>query len=141
MKKILSVLTLALALTSISFANEYKLDENKVDGLFNQATEISINSLSTDANAAAFSSALPGDNNMVVKLIVALIIDYVGLGFFGIHRYIIGTSGTMWLWYTITCGGIFYLVPFIDFWVLLIDGLVLSHGDKYANNQKFFMWI
>ena len=46
----------------------------------------------------------------------------------------------MWALYTFTFGGIFGIVPFVDFIVMLID-LVEDNGfGAYYGNTKFFMW-
>jgi len=137
MKKCLAVFGLFIVFTSFTFASEYKLDENKIDGLFNQASEISVNSLSADMNANLPNNAAFDDNSS--KVIIAVVVCWL-VGEFGIHRYILGTKSNMWIYYTCTCGGIFGIVPFVDFWVLIIDGLILKNESKYMNNEKFFMW-
>jgi hypothetical protein len=44
-----------------------------------------------------------------------------------------------WVGYILTCGGIFGIVPFVD-WIVLLIGLVEDDISKYVNNPKFFMW-
>jgi uncharacterized membrane protein len=39
--------------------------------------------------------------------------------------------------YILTCGGIFGIVPLVDFIVLIIN---IDNISKYVNNPKFFMW-
>jgi hypothetical protein len=145
MKKLFIVLVALVVSLGSSFANEsYKLDDSKVDAMFSVATETSCSAL-----AAADFNALPdmmasnyqiksGDNTMTV--LIAWVVDWVGLGAFGIHRYVLGTKGSMWAIYTFTVCGIFGIVPTVDWFVLLIDGLLMGNGDKYMDNPKFFMW-
>jgi TM2 domain. len=140
MKKILFVLV-ALALTAAtSFANEsYKLDDNKINTMFNSATETSIfvADMNLVNNNMVNVSSTSGSNTGTI--LVAWVVDWF-LGGFGIHRYVLGTKGSMWAIYTFTVCGIFGIVPTVDWFVLLIDGLILGNGDKYMDNKKFFMW-
>ena len=64
--------------------------------------------------------------------IVAAVIAFF-LGWLGIHRVYMGGSGILILLYIITLGGIFGLIPLIDFIRLLI-----GHGDHYRGNSDFF---
>ena len=61
------------------------------------------------------------------------------VGGFGIHRHYLGTSKPMWLYYTISCGGIFGIVPLVD-WVVLLVGAIQGNTSEYENNDQFFMW-
>ena len=54
--------------------------------------------------------------------VVAAVLDFF-LGGIGIHRMYLGSSNLMWLYYGITCCGIFGVVPLIDFIVLIVDGV------------------
>lgn len=137
MKKILSLaFGLVLAMATNYAAESYRLNDASVDAMFAQANEVTVADIAPEAatsNEAAFVSN--SDN----KLIIATIVCYF-VGGFGIHRYILGSKSNMWMIYTCTVCGIFGIVPFVDFWVLLIDGIIMKHGDKYMNNQNFFMW-
>ncbi|MFW5656821.1 MAG: NINE protein [Bacteroidota bacterium] len=140
MKKIFTFLVLTLFSVSLSFASSYTLDNKKVDNLFDSAIEISLTDLVSD------EANLPSDVKMITqddltsKVLVAWIVDWVGLGFFGIHRYVLGTKPNMWALYTFTCGGIFGIVPIVDWFVLLIDGLINQNAEQYIDNENFFMW-
>lgn len=141
MKKLFFVLIAVVMTASASFASEgYKLDDSKVNAMFNSATETSVSAADMNvlSNALASPNAQMGANTS--KVLIAWVVDWVGLGAFGIHRYVLGTKGSMWAIYTFTVCGIFGIVPLVDWWVLLIDGLILDHGDKYVDNPKFFMW-
>ena len=85
------------------------------------------------------NGVLTFQDDTTTKVLISWIVCWV-IGGFGIHRYVLGTKPSMWAIYTFTVCGIFGIVPFVDFWVLLIDGLILQNGDKYIDNEKFFMW-
>ena len=140
MKKI-SLLVVFLLSAALTFASSnYKLNDEKVDQLFSNATEISIAGLSPMSASPMNIQGLTSVTEMNSKILVAWIVDWIGLGAFGIHRYVLGTKSSMWAIYTFTVCGIFGIVPFIDWCVLLINGLILQKGDQYLNNNKFFMW-
>ena len=61
------------------------------------------------------------------------------VGHFGIHRRYLGTKSSMWAIYTFTCGGIFGIVPMVD-WVVLLIGAANNNIRPYVNNKNFFMW-
>ena len=140
MKKVLLVcLTLVLFVGLVSANDGFKLNDSKVDAMFSSATESSVSVADMSVmNSTIAAPALMGQNTTTV--LIAWVVDWTGLGGLGIHRYILGTKGSMWAIYTFTVCGIFGIVPFVDWWVLLIDGLIKDHGDKYMDNNKFFMW-
>ena len=67
---------------------------------------------------------------------MALVLDFF-LGGLGIHRFYLGTEVMTGIGYILTCGGIFGIVPLVDFIVLIIN---IDNISKYVNNPKFFMW-
>jgi TM2 domain-containing membrane protein YozV len=71
------------------------------------------------------------------KIVAALLSFPFPFGIVGLHRIYLGTAPYVPVAYIATLGGVFGILPFIDFCVLLIDKDV----DKYLNNQKVFMWI
>lgn len=140
MKKLFFVLAVVFFTANVSFANNsFKLDDSNVNAMFSNAVEtsVSVMDMSELNNSFAGSNAQLSDNTS--KILIAWVVDWF-IGGFGIHRYVLGTKGSMWAIYTFTVCGIFGIVPLIDWWVLLIDGLIMDHGDKYINNPKFFMW-
>jgi TM2 domain-containing membrane protein YozV len=143
MKKFLTTSIVALMAIITLSATEYKLDEKSIDALFTNATEVAITGVDIftgDATIANNLSSVSASDETTMKIVIAWVVDWVGLGAFGIHRYILGTKDSMWAIYTFTVCGIFGIVPTIDWFVLLIDGLALGNGDKYIDNEKFFMW-
>ena len=120
--------------------SSYYLDNQKVDDLINNAVEVSliemtsapVNGFEMTTNNFTFNS----DENTAI---IAWVLCWA-VGAFGIHRHYLGTKSSMWAIYTFTCFGIFGIVPFVDFWVLLIDGVVNDNIAKYQDNENFFMW-
>lgn len=72
--------------------------------------------------------AAGGDHNVAVAIILAFF-----LGGFGIHRVYLGGRGILILLYIITLGGIFGILPLIDFIRLIIGDM-----DHYEDNDSFF---
>ena len=75
--------------------------------------------------AAMFASS---DHNAAVAIILAFF-----LGGLGIHRVYLGGRPILILLYIITLGGIFGILPLIDF-----IRLIIGHMDHYENNDAFF---
>ena len=138
MKKAIFLILLVMVVVSVKQANasSYSVNEQAIDQLFATATETSMISV----NAGDFN-ALPSNVPSVSMAqqkdaVVAIVLDFF-LGGFGIHRFYLGTKTITGLGYILTCGGIFGIVPFVDFIVLIIDNQDIS---KYVDNPKFFMW-
>lgn len=68
-----------------------------------------------------------GDHNAALAILLAFFI-----GWTGIHRVYLGGRPVLILFYIITFGGIFGLLPLIDF-----IRLILGHMDHYEGNDKF----
>lgn len=139
MKKLLLFAFLFVSFFTINQvqASSYSIDEQSVDQLFNKAVEtimLSINA--ADLNSAPLSVVSPASAGSSKDPIVAIVLDFF-LGGLGIHRFYLGTELLTGLGYIITCGGIFGIVPLIDFVVLIINNKDIS---PYVNNPKFFMW-
>jgi TM2 domain-containing membrane protein YozV len=138
MKKLLILLFIVAfaAVSNVSAAN-YKLDNAKIDVLFETAQ---------DANTSLLAQSLNLDNRFAdselssVKsektFVAALLLD-IFLGGFGVHRFYLGTKVMTGIGYILTCGGIFGIIPLIDMIVLIVDNDDIS---KYVDNSKFFMW-
>lgn len=69
-----------------------------------------------------------GEHNAVVAILLAFF-----LGGLGIHRVYLGGRPLLILLYIITFGGIFGLLPLIDF-----IRLIIGHMSHYEGNDKFF---
>ena len=134
MKKLVLSIIAVLAIAFSASAANYKVDNNAIDNLIENAEEVY--TLDIAAPAAA---NLPAVSQKEVNPTTALILNFF-LGYFGIHRHYLGTAPYMWALYTFTVGGIFGIVDLIDF-IMLIMGVVDNNNiSKYINNRKFFMW-
>jgi len=139
MKKLILAFVLFVTVLSVKQANasSYSVNEQAIDQLFVNAVETNMISL----NATELSSLASNVSTTVVAgkdkdAVVAIVLDFF-LGEFGIHRFYLGTETLTGLGYILTCGGIFGIVPLVDFVVLIIDNKDIS---PYINNPKFFMW-
>lgn len=132
-------------MVGLSFADKYELDNNAIDNAFNQATTLSLDNMDLSAlngldinlnlNSEIATMGGAGGKNWGV----AALLDFF-LGGIGIHRMYLGSSNLMWLYYGITCCGIFGIVPLVDFIVIIVDGIDGNIG-KYCNNSSYFMWL
>lgn len=133
MKKLVLSIIAVLAIAFSANAANYKVDNNAIDNIIENAEEVY--TLDVAAPAAA---NLPAVSQKEVKPVTALILNFF-LGGFGVHRHYMGTAPGMWALYTFTFGGIFGIVDLIDF-IMLIIGTVDNNISQYINNRKFFMW-
>jgi TM2 domain-containing membrane protein YozV len=139
MKKLLLIVILFVGVVSAkqARASSYSVNEQAIDQLFDNAVETSMISV----NAQEFSTVASSVTTAVMPskekdAVAAILLDFF-LGGFGVHRFYLGTKPLTGIGYILTCGGIFGIVPLVDFIVLIID-----HDDisPYVNNPKFFMW-
>ena len=131
MKKFFAVIITVLAMSEVASAANYQADEAAIDGLFTEALVVDTPAL------PPVNLAIGGDP--AITNVVALVVDWIGLGGLGIHRLILGTKPINCLWYFLTIGGIFGVIPFIDGVVLIID---LIQGEaNYLDNPAFIMWL
>jgi TM2 domain-containing membrane protein YozV len=139
MKKLVLVVVLLVAVLSAKQANAstYSVNEQAIDQLFDNAIETSmISNNSTDLSSIVSNTSATLMPSKDKDAVVAIVLDFF-LGGFGIHRFYLGTETLTGLGYIFTCGGIFGIVPLVDFVVLIIDNKDIS---PYIDNPKFFMW-
>ena len=134
MKKLVLSIIAVLAIAFSANAANYKVDDSAIDNIIENATEVVTLDVAT-AEAAGVCTLASAD----VQPVTALILN-VFLGWCGIHRHYLGTAPFMWALYLFTAGGIFGIVDFVDF-VMLIVGTVDNNITKYVGNRKFFMWL
>jgi TM2 domain-containing membrane protein YozV len=129
MKKLLAFSFLVfVGFASQAASSSYFVDDSKVESVFDRSQKIV---LSTDA--LQFDQSVlktNGDNDKVV----ALLLDWF-LGGIAIHRVYLGGKPGLILTYFITCGGIFGIVPLVDFFVMAFGDF-----DSYIGNDKFIVW-
>lgn len=71
------------------------------------------------------------------KVIAALLAFPLPFGIVGLHRIYLGSAPYVPVVYIATLGGVFGVLPFIDFCVLL----AAKKTDPYTDNDKIFMWV
>ena len=134
MKKVV-FLFMILALTSTfgfkAAASGYVANDKLIDQMFAGATE-KVNPVFTYLLPASGTSVAAPEKSAPV----AIVIDFF-LGGLGVHRFYLGTEVMTGVGYILTCGGIFGIVPLVDFIVLIIN---MNDISAYVNNPKFFMW-
>ncbi|MCQ2130497.1 MAG: TM2 domain-containing protein [Bacteroidales bacterium] len=133
MKKLLAILVAMVAFTFAAKAASYEINDASIDALVAEAEMVA--PASADAAATAGLSSASADS----KTIVAFVLDTVGLGAFGIHRLILGTRAINVLLYIITFGGIFGIIPLVDWIMLLLD--IVEGTASYIGNPSFIMWL
>ncbi len=139
MKKLFFIFIMLVAVLSVKQANasSYSVNEQAIDQLFDNAVETSMLSVTSPEMTSVVSNSsvalMPSKDKDAV---VAIVLDFF-LGGLGIHRFYLGTETLTGIGYILTCGGIFGIVPLVDFIVLIIDNKDIS---PYINNPKFFMW-
>jgi len=142
MKKVLFTLFAVFAMSFCAFADNtdaYTVDDNAIEQLFAQSSEMNVSDIANLSLPGFGTENAPSLSTKRVSPWGAWAICWV-VGVFGIHRHYMGTSGPMWLWYTITCGGIFGIVTTVD-WVVLLVGAIQDNISAYCNNAQFFMWL
>lgn len=71
------------------------------------------------------------------KIVAAALAFPFPFGIVGLHRIYLGTAPHVPVVYIGSLGGIFGVLPFIDFCVILLD----KDFERYNNNSKIFMWV
>jgi len=120
--------------------NEYVIDDLQVEQLFTNSVDVSLSAVSEANLINAAAGMNPGKASYYKgsdKSFAAAIILNFFLGVLGIHRLYLGTETLTWVGYILTCGGIFGVVPLVDFIILIVDNEDIS---EFVDNPKFFMW-
>lgn len=146
MKKVLAlVFSFALLLVGKTYANpaaDYFVDEQAIEQTLNAGEQLDMTNTADAASALENLMAGPDGTTKIMagdkKPVVAFILAWV-VGFLGIHRAYLGTSGGVIIGYILTCGGL-GIVALIDWIVLLIEVIEEKNFDKYVGSKKFFMF-
>lgn len=136
-KTILFTFVMTLFISSVSFAssNKYAIDDNAVEAAF--ASSIEVNAFDM-ANANLLGLEGGATLSAAPNAWVAFALTWV-VGGLGIHRVYLGGRPALIPIYFFTCGGIFGIVPFVD-WIVLLIGAINDDITKFVDNDKFFMW-
>jgi len=127
-----------LLVVSVSFAgtSKYQIDDASVDALFDNAVEMSIgdiNLLST-MDAPTNTISISEDKSVMTAFLLAWVV-----GYFGIHRFYLGTKPLNVVLYIITGGGCGILVT-VDWVLLLMEVIEEKKFSNYVGNENLFMW-
>ncbi len=71
------------------------------------------------------------------QVIAALLAFPLPFGIVGLHRIYLGSAPYVPVAYIASLGGMFGVLPLIDFCVLVMN----SDTDRYSDNKKIFMWV
>lgn len=71
------------------------------------------------------------------KITAAILAFPFPFGIVGLHRIYLGTAPHIPVVYIGTLGGVFGILPFIDFCVIVLD----KNIDRYIENKKVLMWV
>ena len=140
MKKLLFALIAFVAISTVASAAPYKIDDAAVDNAIESAVEVSPVAFLGEV-PAQLPAGMPASASVSAgKSPVGAILLTFFLGEFGIHRHYMGTRPWMWAIYTFTVGGIFGVVPFVDFIVEIVAAVEDNSVARYCGNTSFFMW-
>ena len=139
MKKVLLSVVALLAMAIGASAMNYTIDDSAIDALVENSVEASTLTLDVELPAATPAPAAASLASASPDPIVATLLTFF-LGGFGIHRHYLGTRRGMWAIYTFTCGGIFGIVPTVDFIIELVYLIENRSFAQFVGNTRFFMW-
>lgn len=71
------------------------------------------------------------------KITAAILAFPFPFGIVGLHRIYLGTAPYVPIVYIASLGGVFGILPFIDFCVIALD----KDLERYKENKKVFMWV
>ena len=136
MKILLSILLLLLSLNSFSEKKEVWLIDNTGTVLEKQFIETSSLQQVDDAPNPLFKlfRKKQKDHRRITAALLAFPFPF---GIVGLHRIFLGTKPYVPVVYIASLGGIFGLLPLIDFFVICFD----KNFEHYLNNEKVLMWV
>ena len=140
MKKLLFALIAFVAISTVASAAPYKIDDAAVDNAIESAVEVSPVSFLSEVPAQLPAGMPAAASVSAGKSPVGAILLTFFLGEFGVHRHYMGTRPWMWAIYTFTVGGIFGVVPLVDFIVEIVAAVEDNSIARYCGNTSFFMW-
>lgn len=142
MKKFVFLFSLMTLFSVVAFGNvdQYKVDDSQIEALFAQAEQVNLPAMLDSQGLTGFAPSpeaivKKSDKNAWVAFALAFVV-----GGLGIHRAYLGTKPFTWIGYILTCGGIFGIVPFVD-WIVLLIGASENDISNYVGNPAFFMWL
>ena len=136
MKKLLSILLFLFSLNSFSEKKEVWLIDSTGTVLEKQFIEADVLQSIDDAPNPLFKlfRKKQKDNRRITAALLAFPFPF---GIVGLHRIFLGTKPYVPVAYIASLGGIFGLLPLIDFFVICFD----KNFEQYLNNPKVLMWV
>lgn len=136
MKKIVSIFLFFLSLNIFSEKKEVWLIDSSGTVLEKQMIETSWLQKTDDAPNPLFKlfRKKQVNNRRIIATVLAFPFPF---GIVGLHRIYLGTKPYVPIAYIASLGGIFGVLPLIDFFVLAID----KDFEQYENNSKVLMWV
>ena len=115
-------------------SSKYTIDDNQVENLMEQSVQVNFTLSQEQVDGILGTTSIQAEPNAWVAFALSWVI-----GWTGIHRVYLGGKGSLILIYIVTCGGIFGIVPLID-WIVLLVGAIKGDISQFVGNDKFFMW-
>lgn len=131
MKKLLSVLVLVfVGYMGTAASSDYFVNDAEVEHVLTTSVINNLNTSDLDLQTAWSTASVKADKSAVIAIVLGIF-----LGQLAIHRVYLGGKSALILLYFITCGGIFGIVPLVD-WI----DIALGNMDRYIDNDKFIVW-
>ncbi len=136
MQKLFFIFLFFLSLNSFSEKKEVWLIDNTGTVLEKQIIETDILQAADDAPNPLFKLFRKKQKDKR-RLTAALLAFPFPFGIVGLHRIFLGTKPHVPVTYIASLGGIFGILPLIDFFVICFD----KDFEQYLNNPKVLMWV
>lgn len=136
MQKLFFIFLFFLSLNSFSEKKEVWLIDNTGTVLEKQIIETDILQAADDAPNPLFKLFRKKQKDKR-RLTAALLAFPFPFGIVGLHRIFLGTKPHVPVAYIASLGGIFGILPLIDFFVICFD----KDFERYLNNPKVLMWV
>lgn len=136
MKKLLSIFLFILSLNLFSEKKEVWLIDSSGTVLQKQLIETELLKKSDKAPNPLFKIFHKKQFN-TRKLTAAILAFPFPFGIVGLHRIYLGTKPHVPVVYIATLGGVFGLIPLIDFFAIIFD----KDFNGYNENGKVLMWV
>ena len=132
----ITIILLFLSLNSFSEKKEVWLIDSSGTVLEKQFIETNILQAADDAPNPLFKifRKKQKDNRRLISALLAFPFPF---GIVGLHRIFLGTKPYVPVVYIASLGGIFGVLPLVDFFVICFD----KDFEQYLNNGKVLMWV
>lgn len=101
-------------------------------------SEAEINSFSSDGRPNPVFKHFHKKQRLNKRITAAVLAFPFPFGIVGLHRIYLGTKPYVPVAYVASLGGVFGILPFIDFCAITFDG---KNFENYRDNGQVFMWL